>query len=78
MKALRSYSGQHGVEIPWDDAEKLADADLVNLLCAHLPLDNEDKQALIESVGTADRAALMHGLMEMASAGGLQRADHRH
>jgi len=78
IAALRSYSDQHGVEIPWDDAKKLADADLVNLLCAHLPLGNEDKQALIETIGTADRADLMRGLMEMASAGGPQRADQRH
>ena len=67
------------MEIPWDDVKKMADGDLVNLLCAHLPLSPEDKQALLEAVPTVERAALMRGLMDMAAvAGNLDVAEHRH
>jgi hypothetical protein len=78
IQALKAYCTRHGVEIPWDDVEKLSDPDLVNLLCAHLPLGSEDKQALIETIQTGDRAALMRGLMEMASVSGIEAADQRH
>ena len=68
----------HGVEIPWDDIEKLADQELTNLLCAHLPLSPEDKQALIETLPTTERAVLMRGLLDMASASSMRVAEHRH
>ena len=64
--------------MPWDDIEKMADADLTNLLCAHLPLSPEDKQALIETISTGERAALMRGLLDMASASSMYVAEHRH
>jgi Lon protease-like protein len=56
----------------------MGDRDLTNLLCAHLPLSPEDKQALIETVATGDRAALMRGLLDMASAASVDAAEHRH
>ena len=79
LGSLKSYCTLRGVEIPWDDVKKMADGDLVNLLCAHLPLSPEDKQALLEAVPTVDRAVLMRGLMDMAAvAGNLDVAEHRH
>jgi hypothetical protein len=56
----------------------MADADLINLLCAHLPLSPEDKQALIETIAADERARLMRGLMDMASAASMDVAEHRH
>ena len=50
LRSLRSYCTLRGVEVPWDDVQKMPDADLVNLLCAHLPLSPEDKQALVETI----------------------------
>ncbi|MBK5966314.1 peptidase S16 [Thiocystis minor] len=76
--SLKSYCKLRGVEVPWDDIEKMADADLTNLLCAHLPLSPEDKQALIETIPTSERAALMRGLLDMASASSMNVAEHRH
>ncbi len=78
LRALRTYCSHNGIEVPWDDIDRLSDQDLVNLLCAHLPLSPEDKQALIESQQTAERAQLMRGLLEMESASNLRVAEHRH
>ena len=78
LTSLKSYCTLRGVEVPWDDIEKMADAELTNLLCAHLPLSPEDKQALIETLPTSDRAALMRGLLDMASASSMCVAEHRH
>ncbi len=78
LTSLKSYCRLRGVEVPWDDIEHMADADLTNLLCAHLPLSPEDKQALIETISTTDRAALMRGLLDMASVSNINVAEHRH
>jgi Uncharacterized protein, similar to the N-terminal domain of Lon protease len=78
LRSLRTYCQLKGVAIPWDDIEKLADQELTNLLCAHLPLSPEDKQALLETLPTAERAVLMRGLIDMASASSMRVAEHRH
>ncbi len=78
LDSLRAYCTLRGVEIPWDDLGKMADKELTNLLCAHLPLSPEDKQALIETLPTGERAALMRGLLDMASASSMHVAEHRH
>jgi Lon protease-like protein len=70
MGSLRAFCDQRRVEVPWDDIGKMDDYDLVNLLCAHLPLGAEDKQALLETNGIDARADLMRGLMEMSAFGG--------
>lgn len=67
--SLRSFCDQHRVEIPWDDLNRMPDSDMVNLLCTHLPLASEDKQALIETIELPERASLMRGLMEMSAFG---------
>ncbi len=78
LVSLKAYCTLRGVEVPWDDVGKMADGDLINLLCAHLPLSPEDKQALIETIPTGERAALMRGLMDMASAASMDVTEHRH
>jgi len=78
LTSLKSYASLHSVEIPWEDVEKLTDADLVNLLCAHLPLESKDKQALIETLGLLERAELMRGLMDMSSQSSIQPTEQRH
>jgi Lon protease-like protein len=78
MTSLRAYCTLREVEVPWDDVGKMGDAELVNLLCAHLPLDPEDKQALIETVDLCGRGQLMAGLMDMASAAGAGTLGQRH
>ncbi|NKN33611.1 LON peptidase substrate-binding domain-containing protein [Marichromatium bheemlicum] len=76
--ALERYCQVRGVEVPWNDLEGMVDTDLVNLLCAHLPLSPEDKQALIETPETPERAVLMRGLLEMATVADLDVDDQRH
>lgn len=78
LASLKSYCTLRGVEVPWDDVNKMPDGDLVNLLCAHLPLSPEDKQALLEAIPTAERALLMRGLMDMAAVASVDVAEHRH
>lgn len=78
LVSLKSYCTLRGVEVPWDDVKKMADGDLVNLLCVHLPLSPEDKQALIETIFLSERASLMRGLMDMASASSMDVAELRH
>lgn len=78
MGSLRSFCTRRQVDIPWDDIAKMADDDLVNLLCTHLPLDAGDKQALIETVALQERATLMRGLMDMSALAGGDGAIQRH
>lgn len=78
LVSLRTYCAMRGVEVPWEDVEQMPDRELTNLLCAHLPLNPEDKQALIETLPTSDRAALMRGLLDMAAAASVETAEHRH
>jgi hypothetical protein len=78
MSSLRSYCERRSVEVPWDDIADMVDADLVNLLCAHLPLGSDDKQALLETVELRERATLMRGLMDMSAHGEATGAEQRH
>jgi Lon protease-like protein len=78
MGSLRAFCDRRSVEIPWDDISEMADLDLVNLLCAHLPLEAEDKQALLETVPLSERATLMRGLMDMSAHAPRQGTEHRH
>lgn len=75
---LRTYCDLRSVQVPWDDLRKLPDQDLVNLLCAHLPLESEDKQALLETHGLDERASLMRGLMEMSTQASRLGSEQRH
>jgi Lon protease-like protein len=76
--SLHAYARLRNVEVPWNDVKKMGDADLINLLCAHLPLEPDDKQALIETIDLAQRADLMRALMDMSSASSIQTAENRH
>jgi Lon protease-like protein len=78
MGSLRAFCDRRRVEVPWDDIGQMADSDLVNLLCAHLPLGADDKQALIETVDLHDRATLMRGLLDMSVHLGATGNDQRH
>ncbi|MBK1618870.1 peptidase S16 [Lamprobacter modestohalophilus] len=78
MGSLRAFCDRRSVEIPWDDVSNMADTDLVNLLCTHLPLDAEDKQALLETAPLGERATLMRGLMDMSAHASGLGTEHRH
>ncbi|KAA6185420.1 peptidase S16 [Thiohalocapsa marina] len=78
MGSLRAFCEHRRVEVPWDDIGQMADTDLINLLCAHLPLGAGDKQALIETVDLQQRATLMRGLMDMSTHTGGVASGQRH
>lgn len=78
LRSLRIYCKRHGVDIPWDDLEQLADVELLNLLCTHLPLSPSDKQALVETVTPSERALLMRGLMDMATLAAAEAVNRQH
>ena len=63
---LRRYCEMNRIEVAWDELELMRGTDLVNILTRRLPLEVEDKQALIESVTVPERASLLRGLLEMA------------
>ena len=68
FEILQNYISARQLEIAWDDLGKLTDGPLINLLCAHLPFEPEEKQMLIETIGLAERAELMRGLMNLYNA----------
>jgi Lon protease-like protein len=78
FRSLRDYCASNDVEIAWKDAESLDDRPLVDLLTVHLPLQVQEKQALIESPALTDRIALLQGLLEMSNAQGGASAGLRH
>jgi hypothetical protein len=79
MGSLRAFCDRRRVEVPWDDIGQMEDYDLVNLLCTHLPLGADDKQALLETDGVGARADLMRGLMEMSAFGSIDAGrEQRH
>lgn len=65
FEILHNYITSQRLEISWDDLGKLKDGQLINLLCAHLPFEPEEKQMLIETIGLDERAELMRGLMNL-------------
>ena len=66
LDRLRAYAAAHQLQIEWDSLRPLDDLALVNVLATMLPLNVEDKQAIVESVSLADRARLLSALLEIA------------
>jgi Lon protease-like protein len=62
---LHTYSNKLGLDIAWDELSKLSGVRLINWLTTHLPLTPEDKQSLLEAVGTVDRTQMLLALLEM-------------
>lgn len=67
LSALRAFLDSRGLKADWDAAEKASDTVLVNSLSMVLPMIPAEKQALLEAVSIADRAAVMTALMQMAT-----------
>jgi uncharacterized protein len=67
LNQLRAYCDCRGVEVPWGDLDSLNDADLINLLAAHLPLHPGDKQALVEAIDLNQRAKLLTAFLELGA-----------
>jgi Lon protease-like protein len=64
---LRSFCRERNIEVEWSQLDELRDQNLIDLLGIYLPLETEEKQALIETVGVRERADLLLGMLQMSA-----------
>lgn len=64
--SLKSYLEMNGLKLNAQLLRKLPGAQLVDFLTVNLPLEVEDKQALLESSSSVDRARLLRSALEIA------------
>lgn len=69
MAALKKFVKLHNLDINWKAIESASDLALTVSLAMACPFEPPEKQALLESVDAAQRAATLITLMEMAVAG---------
>ncbi len=67
LAALRTYVDRRGVDADWDAIEETPDERLVTAIATAFPFEDRERQAVLEALTLAERAALMTALMEMAS-----------
>jgi Lon protease-like protein len=67
VTALRPYFKARGMDANWDAVKQTSDAMLVTTLCMVCPFEPREKQALLETRGFAERAALLTGLLQMGA-----------
>ncbi len=73
LSRLRIYCDIHRLEVAWNVLEGMGDGDLVNFMAVQLPLEDEDKQSLLEAQDLPQRARLLMGMLEPA-----HHCDRRH
>ncbi len=66
MTALKTYLDHRKMQLNWDAVKSAATEQIVNSLAMMCPFNPTEKQALLEAVDLADRAAVMLTLLEMA------------
>ncbi len=66
LRGLRGYLTHHGVAADWGSVEQAPDDVLITTLAMVCPFSASEKQALLESADTEDRASTMIALIEMA------------
>ncbi|MFV0293398.1 MAG: LON peptidase substrate-binding domain-containing protein [Paracoccus sp. (in: a-proteobacteria)] len=64
LALMRRYMDMHSLSTDWDAANKAEAELLVNSLTMALPLEVQDKQALLEALTLTDRRVLLEGLLE--------------
>lgn len=67
LDALLEYGKAHGLEVKPDQAERLSDLELVNLLGVSLPFHPAEKQALLEAPTLKDREKTLVNLLRLGS-----------
>lgn len=70
LETLRRYLQSHRMEADWQTINRLGDEALVNALAVASPFGPEEKQALLEAAGPAERAEVLIALAEMELASG--------
>lgn len=71
LRRLRRYMAARELSTDLQAAGEADDEMLVNALAMLLPLDPEEKQALLEAPTLAERRAMLDGLLEYALHGGM-------
>lgn len=66
LRRLRRYMAARELATDWEMLDEAGDEMLVNALAMALPLDSEEKQALLEAPTLSERRALLDGLLEFA------------
>ena len=64
LDLMRRYMDLHALSTDWDEAGGAEPELLVNSLAMALPLELQDKQALLEAETLPERRALLEGLLE--------------
>lgn len=65
--SLRDYLEINGLKINWEMLRKLPPAHLVDFLTVNLPLEVEEKQALVELPSAVERAEVLRSTLEIAA-----------
>jgi Lon protease-like protein len=69
MKAVKPFFHLHKLDANWDAIKETPDEKLVSSLAMVCPFGPAEKQALLESADTLERARILTALMEMALLG---------
>jgi uncharacterized protein len=67
LSALVQYGKAHGMEVKPEQAERLTDLELVNLLGASLPFHPAEKQALLEAPTLKSRELMLIDLLRLGA-----------
>lgn len=70
LDLMRRYMETHSLSTDWDAADEAEAELLVNSLAMALPLEVQDKQALLEAPTLPQRRELLEGLLEFELRGG--------
>ena len=67
VEALRAYFAARGFDANWEAIDEMPDSALVATLAMVCPFDPAEKQALLEALGTAERADTLLTLLRMGA-----------
>ncbi len=67
-----------GLEVRWDQLERLPADEVLDFLCVNLPFEPGEKQALLEAPTPADRADVLKAIVQLDAAHGESGSDARH
>jgi Lon protease-like protein len=68
LEALKAYLQPRGLAVDWDAAKTAPAESLIDSLAMGLPFEPAEKQALLEALTHADRAAILTTLMQIGAA----------
>ncbi len=66
---LRSYLAAQSIEVDWEVLHKLPAERLIDFLAVNLPLEAEEKQALVEATDPSARSVVLEAALTMAARG---------